>query len=80
MHHRADTLGYNLGAKSGLAGHPRSTSLWKRCSPVRSRGSSDQTQGQIALSGPGIRWAYNFKNGLQIVPELPSHSALVERR
>ena len=47
-----------------------SMSCWKPCLPGRrlwwpATGRSGQTHSFLS---PGVRWAYNFKNGLQIVP------------
>jgi hypothetical protein len=40
--------------------------VWTSYESVVARGRTDRAQS--LLINPGIRWAYNFKNGLQIVP------------
>lgn len=70
LDHRAATTGYNLGQSIiWLASHRfnvMTETLWVSSESVvgtrRTRTSRD------LLVSPGIRWAHNFANGLQIVP------------
>lgn len=70
MHHRADTLGYNLGQSLVWLAHPRFNVIMETVfASAQSVVAPDQTQwARLLYLSPGIRWAYNFKNGLQIVP------------
>jgi hypothetical protein len=67
---RAATFGYNLGQSTIWLVHPRFNvmmeTVFASSQTVASRGRT-QTSHELLLS-PGIRWAYNFSNGLQIVP------------
>ena len=66
----ATTFGYYFGQSFIWLAHPRFNVLLETVfnrsqqvtKPKTTEWSSD------LLLGPGIRWAYNFKNGLQIVP------------
>jgi len=66
----AATFGYSLGQSMVWLVHPRFNVLLETVfnhgqhvtAPKTGQWSSD------LLLSPGIRWAYNFKNGLQIVP------------
>jgi hypothetical protein len=64
------TFGYNLGQSFVWLAHPRFNVLmetvFNRSQQVIGPRTTQWTSG-LFLS-PGIRWAYNFKNGLQIVP------------
>jgi hypothetical protein len=66
----ATTFGYNLGQSFVWLAHPRFNVLletvFNRNQRVTAPKTTQWTSG-LFLS-PGIRWAYNFKNGLQIVP------------
>ena len=66
----ATTFGYNLGQSFVWLAHPRFNVLletvFNRSQQVTAPKTTQWTSG-LFLS-PGIRWAYNFKNGLQIVP------------
>lgn len=67
---RAQTTAYNVGQSIIVAPRPRFNlmleTLWTGSEAVVGR---DRTQRQHDLYlNPGVRWAYNFKNGLQIVP------------
>lgn len=67
---RATASGWNLGQSTIWLAHPRFNvmleTIWQGWQSVSGPG---MTQGNHALLiGPGIRWAHNFKNGLQIVP------------
>ncbi|HKW96448.1 MAG TPA: transporter [Bryobacteraceae bacterium] len=70
MHQRADSLGYNLGQSLIWLAHPRFNVLLETVyASAQSVVAPDQTEWTRSLYlSPGIRWAYNFKNGLQIVP------------
>jgi hypothetical protein len=50
--------------------HPRFNALlettWAGAEQVTGRGQTQRVHD--LLISPGVRWAYNFKNGLQIVP------------
>ncbi len=67
---RATTNGYNLGQSVIWLAKPRFNvmveTLWTGSQQVVSKGWV-QRQHDL-LIGPGIRWAHNLKNGLQIVP------------
>lgn len=69
-HCRANTVGYNVGQSFVYLLNPRVNLLLET---VHTRFQSviapakTQWAAQTYVS-PGIRWAYNFKNGLQIVP------------
>jgi hypothetical protein len=70
MNNRADTMGYNLGQSFIWMPHPRFNVLMETVyASAQSVVAPDLTQWNRSLYlSPGIRWAYNFKNGLQIVP------------
>ncbi|HYH00699.1 MAG TPA: hypothetical protein VD837_16320 [Terriglobales bacterium] len=64
------TTGYNVGGSVIVAPHSKFNvmfeTLWTGSEAVISR---DRTQREHdLLLSPGIRWAHDFKNGLQIVP------------
>lgn len=64
------TFGYNFGQSFVWLAHPRLNVLletvFNRSQQVTGPRTIEWTSG--LLLSPGIRWAYNFKNGLQIVP------------
>ncbi len=67
---RAATYGYNLGQSFIWRIHPRFNGMLET---VWTSSEAVVTPGQTArqntlLLNPGIRWAHNFKSGLQIVP------------
>ena len=67
---RAATFGYNFGQSFVWLARPRFNALLET---VVNRNQTvtapNRTEwGTTVLLNPGIRWAYNFKNGLQIVP------------
>ena len=66
----AATFGYNLGQSTIWLVNPRFNvmleTVYASSQTVASRGRT-QTAHDLLLS-PGVRWAYNFSNGLQIVP------------
>ena len=67
---RASTFGYNLGQSVIWLAHPRFNvmleSMYSAYDCVTGRHTTDREQ--TFLISPGVRWAHNFKNGLQIVP------------
>ena len=66
----AATFGYNFGQSFVWLAHPRFNVLletvFNRSQQVI--GPKATTWTSDLLLSPGVRWAYNFKNGLQIVP------------
>jgi hypothetical protein len=64
------TFGYNFGQSFVWLAHPRFNVLletvFNRSQQVTAPKTTEWTSS--LLLSPGIRWAYNFKNGLQIVP------------
>jgi len=70
LHQRASSLGCNLGQSVVWLTKPRFNvlveTLWTSNPQVMAPGRT-LTQYNLFIS-PGIRWAYNFRNGLQIVP------------
>ncbi len=64
------TFGYNLGQSVVWLAHPRFNVLletvFNRSQEVIAPKTTQWTSN--LLLSPGIRWAYNFENGLQIVP------------
>ncbi len=67
---RASTAGYNLGQSFIWLAHPRFNVMLETVFySAQSVVARDKTEWSNALYlNPGIRWSYNFKNGLQIVP------------
>jgi len=69
---RADIAGWNLGASTVFLAGPRGNALvevlWTRFQTVV--GPGRKSVEDSVLVSPGLRWAYNFKSGLQIVPGL----------
>jgi len=69
-HQTATSLGANLGQSMVWLISPRFNALvetfWTNTPQVAGPGIA--TPQQNLFISPGIRWAYNFKNGLQIVP------------
>jgi hypothetical protein len=67
---RATTTGYNLGQSFIWLAHPRFNvmfeTLWAGSESVVARGRTQRSHD--LLLNPGVRWAHNFANGLQIVP------------
>ena len=67
---RATAMGYNLGQSFVWLVRPRFNALlettWIRSQGVVSRNRVESFH-DLLLS-PGVRWAYNFRSGLQIVP------------
>jgi len=64
------TFGYNFGQSFVWLAHPRFNVLLETVfnrSQQLTAPKTTQWTSDLLLS-PGIRWAYNFKNGLQIVP------------
>ena len=67
---RAFSVGYNLGQSFIWLAKPRFNVMLETIfSASQAVVAPDKTQWNRSLFiSPGIRWAYNFKNGLQIVP------------
>jgi hypothetical protein len=67
---RARTVGYNLGQSFIWLAHPRFNVLLETAfSSAQVVDGPDHTAwSKTLLLNPGVRWAFNFKNGLQIVP------------
>lgn len=66
----ARALGYNLGQSVVWLAHPRFNVLFETSftsSQAVTGAGQTQTERSLLLN-PGIRWAYNLKSGLQIVP------------
>lgn len=67
---RAGLAGYNLGQSFIWLAHPRFNvmleTVYNDFASVTAPGKSDRAKD--LLISPGVRWAYNFSNGLQIVP------------
>jgi hypothetical protein len=67
---RAATTAYNLGQSFVWLVKPRFNvlleSVWGGGEAVVSNGMTQRSH--TALVNPGVRWAHNFKNGLQVVP------------
>ena len=70
--YRANTAGYNLGQSFVYLAHPRFNvvleTVMNQFQSVTGPGTTEWSR--VFYVSPGIRWAYNFKNGLQIVPGL----------
>ena len=69
-HFRASSVGYNFGQSVICVAHPRVNLMLET---YINRFQSVVQPGQTAWSrsaylSPGVRWAYNLKSGLQIVP------------
>ena len=67
---RATTVGYNLGQSFVWLFRPRFNFLLETVfARYQSIIAPQKTEwSNLLLLNPGVRWAYNFKNGLQIVP------------
>jgi hypothetical protein len=67
---RAFTAGYNFGQSFIWLAHPRFNVMLETVfASSQSVVATDKTEWNRSLFlSPGIRWAYNFENGLQIVP------------
>ncbi|MFN7945955.1 MAG: transporter [Blastocatellia bacterium] len=67
---RAGTTGFNLGQSTVWLAKPNFNLLvetvWDSTQTVSGPGA--QTREYGLLINPGVRWAHNFRNGLQIVP------------
>jgi hypothetical protein len=68
--HRAATNGYGLGQSVVWLTRPRFNvlveTLWTRTGAVISDGHATRSDGLVV--SPGVRWACDFRSGLQIVP------------
>jgi hypothetical protein len=64
------TFGYNLGQSFVWLAHPRFNvlleTLFNRAQELTGPNTKEWTSS--VLMNPGVRWSYNFQNGLQIVP------------
>ena len=64
------TFGYNLGQSFVWLAHPRFNVLletvFNRAQELTGPNTKEWTSS--VLMNPGVRWSYNFQNGLQIVP------------
>jgi hypothetical protein len=69
-HFRAATAGYNLGQSFIFMATSRMNFLLETSnSRFQSVAGPGETRwSTVTYVSPGVRWAYNFKNGLQIVP------------
>lgn len=69
---KAETASYNLGHSLVWLARPRFNvmleTVWNSVEAVA--GPNKTERAQTLFISPGVRWAYNFKNGLQIVPGL----------
>jgi hypothetical protein len=67
---KAATFGYNFGQSIVWLARPRLNLLLETVvSRFQTVPAPDTTEwNTVFILNPGIRWAYNFKNGLQIVP------------
>lgn len=67
---KADTTGYNLGQSVVWLARPRFNALletaWNSSETVT--GNKQKTRDNTLFINPGVRWAHNFRSGLQIVP------------
>ena len=66
---KADAFGYNFGASLIWLGRSFNIlveTVWVRAQTVVGSGKTERATG--FLVSPGVRWAYNFSSGLQIVP------------
>jgi len=67
---KAETASYNLGHSLIWLARPTFNvmleTVWNSIEVVAGRNKTERAQ--TLLLSPGVRWAYNFKNGLQIVP------------
>jgi len=67
---RADLRAYSLGASAIWLAHPRFNVMletsWTRAEEVV--GPNTVRAAELALVMPGVRWAHDFRNGLQVVP------------
>jgi hypothetical protein len=67
---RATTIGYNFGQSLIFVAHPRINfmveAVASRFQSVVQPGSTEWSR--LLYVSPGVRWAHNFKSGLQIVP------------
>src|SRR6185369_6793616 len=67
---RAGSVGYNLGQSFVFVVHPRLNFLLETsANNFQSVIASGRTEwSKVRYISPGSRWAFNFKNGMQIVP------------
>jgi hypothetical protein len=69
-HMHAGSIGYNFGESFIILAHPRVNLMLETvASAFQSvEGPQRTTWAKTLYVSPGIRWAYNFRSGLQIVP------------
>ena len=69
-HSRASSVGYSFGQSVIFVAHSRLNLMLETVSnsfqSVMGPGKTEWSR--LAYMSPGVRWAYNFKSGLQIVP------------
>jgi len=67
---RASSVGYNFAQSVIFVAHPRFHLMLETCSNTFQSvaGPGRTTWSRSAYMSPGARWAFNFTNGLQIVP------------
>lgn len=69
-HQKAAAVNPNLGQSTVFLAHPRFNVLceWVWSNSTTVTGPGQTTTAQNLFVNPGVRWAHNFKSGLQIVP------------
>jgi hypothetical protein len=69
-HQKAGVVNPNLGQSTVFLAHPRFNVLceWVWSWNAAVLGPGETVRSQNLFVNPGVRWAYNFKSGLQIVP------------
>lgn len=69
-HDSAASVGYNFGQSVIFIVNPRFNLMLETCANSFQSvvGSGQTTWSRSAYMSPGVRWAFNFKSGLQIVP------------
>ena len=67
---KASTWGYNVGQSVVWTARPNFNVLVESvfCSVEDVTGPGQSSRNKSIYVSPGVRWAYNFKNGMQIVP------------
>jgi hypothetical protein len=69
-HHRADSIGYSFGQSVIYLLHPQMNLMLETWASnfQAVTGERRTTWSKVRYLSPGVRWALNFKSGLQIVP------------
>src|SRR5262249_20051800 len=68
-HLRAASVGYSVGQSFVFLLHPRLNLLFETSACNFQSVTSGKTSWEkVRYLSPGVRWAFNFSNGLQIVP------------